>query len=149
MLSKFSHSTTFDVKSRGSSFSVFSTSGSSDLCLEHKIQSKYFWSTSKLFASFIVLGKSLLQVSGRKKVAAAPRMLIAPNIKRGNSVWYFAYKISPLLVSSRANTIQYFSFSSRLIQSTYRLFLPNKQSKVTWKVLFRRWFHMRKDQTRE
>ena len=90
MVSKFSHSTTFDVARRGSSFSPLSGSSSSGLCLEHRMQSKYFWFTSKLFASWILLGRSLLQVSGRKNVATDPSKLIAPNIRRGNAVWYFA-----------------------------------------------------------
>ena len=101
MGSKFSHSTTLDVARRGSSFSPFSGSSSSALCLEHSMQSKYFWWTSKLLASWILLGRSLLHVSGRKKAATDPSKLIAPNIRRGNAVWYFAYNILEYMSDNR------------------------------------------------
>ena len=90
--SKFSHSTTFAGIKRGSSLSPFSKSSLSSLCLEHNMQSRYFWLTSKLFAASILLGRSLLHVSGKKKVAKDPKILIAPKTRRGSSVWNFAWK---------------------------------------------------------
>ena len=90
--SKFSHSTTFAGIKRGSSLSPFSKSSLPSRCLEHNMQSRYFWLTSKLFAASILLGRSLLHVSGKKKVAKDPKILIAPKTRRGSSVWNFAWK---------------------------------------------------------
>ena len=88
--SKFSHSTTFAGIKSGFSLSPFSKSSLSSLCLEHNMQSRYFWLTSKLFAASILLGRSLLQVSGKKNVAKDPNMLIAPKTSKGSSVWNLA-----------------------------------------------------------